>query len=144
MFVYGTLKPSECHADIWLERAIATQPAIVSGQLYALPLGYPALVPGTQWVEGYLLSFADAVILTLLDELEQHGVAEFQQQYPGLVREEYAYTRNLIAVFDRDQRLLNQAWVYQMTHEQVARLRGAPLPEGRWSHQIQTQVFRCY
>ncbi|WP_347272394.1 gamma-glutamylcyclotransferase [Leptolyngbya sp. FACHB-36] len=140
LFVYGTLKPSEARYAQHASEIVAASRAIALGQLYALPLGYPAMTAGTMTVHGYVLSFADDCVLNQLDEYELHDPAEFER-YAGLSRAEHEYDRVQIATFDPAQTPLGTAWAYTMTTKQVQRLRGLLLPEGHWSREHQAQLF---
>ena len=67
VFVYGTLKPGECNYRRYCEgKVVEALPAIARGQLFALPIGYPAMVAGEGIVCGFLLRFANCGILVHL------------------------------------------------------------------------------
>jgi gamma-glutamylcyclotransferase (GGCT)/AIG2-like uncharacterized protein YtfP len=137
VFVYGTLQPGERGYQLCAKQAISVDPAIARGQLYHLPLGYPALaIAGNDLVYGYRLSFADASILQLLDDYERHAPELFAQSLPGEYLDENQYTRQEIATFDFDQTTSITAWSYVMTTRQIQRLGGTLVPEGRWNSQI--------
>lgn len=125
VFVYGTLKPGEINYQRYCAGKVSQeQPAIAQGQLFALPMGYPAMVVGNGWVSGFLLSFPDSAILRVLDELEDY--------VPGRSPELNEYQRQLIEVFDPEMRSLGQAWAYFMTLKRVHQLQGRFLPSGVW------------
>jgi gamma-glutamylcyclotransferase (GGCT)/AIG2-like uncharacterized protein YtfP len=145
VFVYGTLKPE------WLTRSnanqyqrsclaavVGMQDAIVHGLLYHLPLGYPALVVTEKTVEttslvcGYVLSFSDPTILTLLDEYEMHEPDKFAAYFPNQRYEMNNYDRRQIEVFTLHHEFLASAWAYVMTAQQIDRLQGKLVPSGRW------------
>ncbi|MGK7927537.1 MAG: gamma-glutamylcyclotransferase [Spirulina sp.] len=91
LFVYGTLKPGETHYDCYCAgRTKAEIPAYAWGELYDLPLGYPAMTVGRQKVWGILLKFNDPEILYSLDRL-----AEYE---PGREMAENEYDRRAIAI----------------------------------------------
>jgi gamma-glutamylcyclotransferase (GGCT)/AIG2-like uncharacterized protein YtfP len=129
VFVYGTLKPDqENFADYCENKVIEIQNAIAIGQLFALPMGYPAMVLNNQnpiAVQGYLLTFADTSILEALDELEDYDC----DRNPA----ENLYNRQRLEIFDLNQQSLGLAWVYLMTAEQVQNLSGIPQPNGYWT-----------
>jgi gamma-glutamylcyclotransferase (GGCT)/AIG2-like uncharacterized protein YtfP len=125
VFVYGTLQPGECNYDYCASAVVEKQPAIVYGQLFDLPLGYPALTPGDAVVYGYLLQFADDSILRQLDELEDY--------VPHRPIEQNEYVRTLIPTFSLERQPLGTAWVYQMTRTQAQGLGGVLLSQGRWT-----------
>jgi len=125
VFVYGTLKPNETnYAEYCAGKAIAEQQAIAYGELFALPIGYPAIILGNQQVHGYLLSFPDVSILESLDDLE-----DYQCDRPA---SENAYNRQQIEVFDLEGNSLGLAWAYFMTLAQVTKLGGIAQSDGCW------------
>uniref|UniRef100_A0ACD5GUF5 Gamma-glutamylcyclotransferase family protein n=1 Tax=Desertifilum tharense IPPAS B-1220 TaxID=1781255 RepID=A0ACD5GUF5_9CYAN len=74
VFVYGTLKPGEYNYQRYCQgKTIAEQSAIALGELFTLPVGYPALIPGEQPVRGFVLTFNDPQILADLDRLEGYS-----------------------------------------------------------------------
>lgn len=131
VFTYGTLKPGgryhHRYCDTYLTGAI---PAMVKGELFDFPqLGYPAMTVGADWVKGYLLKFSQpqaicADILRRLDALE--GYCE---ENPTEANE---YVRCKLPVFGLDDELLQIAWGYRMSVEQVRSLGGVYLPNGDW------------
>ncbi|MCG9891985.1 MAG: gamma-glutamylcyclotransferase [Thermosynechococcaceae cyanobacterium MS004] len=95
IFVYGTLKPGQCNDQYCRDRQSA-ETAWARGQLFKLPVGYPAMTKGTQWVKGVLLTFADDTfeenkILSRLDALEDYS--------PYRPASENEYQRDWIEVF---------------------------------------------
>lgn len=125
VFVYGTLKPNEANYDQYCAgKVIAQQQAIAYGELFALPMGYPAMIVGNTQVHGYLLSFPDASILESLDELE-----DYQSDRDAT---ENLYNRQQIEVFDLEGNSLGLAWAYFMTLAQVTKLVGIAQPNGCW------------
>jgi gamma-glutamylcyclotransferase (GGCT)/AIG2-like uncharacterized protein YtfP len=133
VFVYGTLKPEEVNYWVCEPWVIQKQPAITYASLYHLPLGYPAIAPGTIPVSGYLMQFEAEYILQRLDEFEQHDPAIVNLHAPEIIYSESQYQRQLISVFDLQGRALGQAWAYTMTLAQVEQLGGQHLPEGYWT-----------
>lgn len=135
VFVYGTLKPGECNYQRYCgEKVVEAIPALARGQLFALPMGYPAMIPGDMPVWGYLLSFSDPSVLQALDELE-----DYDPQREAKLNE---YCRCQIEVFLpplseagriwADCQSLGLAWAYLMTPEQVRYLGGVALASGWW------------
>ncbi|WAL60221.1 gamma-glutamylcyclotransferase family protein [Thermocoleostomius sinensis] len=125
VFVYGTLKPGQCNYDRYCGHAVVNQQvAIVYGQLFDLPFGYPALTPGPGVVHGVVLEFADNNVLTQLDELE-----DYDPQRPIGQNE---YVRVLVKTFSLQHQPLGEAWAYQMPLEQAKRFGGVRLPHGYW------------
>ncbi|MBD2189752.1 gamma-glutamylcyclotransferase family protein [Pseudanabaena mucicola] len=129
VFVYGTLKPDqENFAKYCGSKVIASQNAIAFGQLFALPMGYPAMVLSEQnsiAVKGYRLTFADTSILESLDELEDYNC----DRNPA----DNLYNRQLLEIFDLNQQSLGLAWVYLMTAAQVQNFAGIPQADGYWT-----------
>ena len=125
VFVYGTLKPNEAnYAKYCAGKAIAKQLAIAYGELFALPMGYPAMILGNHQVHGYLLSFPDVSILDSLDDLEDYQCDR--------AASENLYDRQQIEVFDLEGSSLGFAWAYFMTEEQVTKFAGIAQLDGCW------------
>jgi gamma-glutamylcyclotransferase (GGCT)/AIG2-like uncharacterized protein YtfP len=125
LFTYGTLKPGErAYYSLCEPFAIALQPAQAQGQLYHLPLGYPAMTLEQGWVQGILICFADATPLVAIDAFEEYDPAAPTTS---------AYQRHLHPIYDLNQQPLSQAWVYTMPLERVLRLGGQWLAQGCWS-----------
>ena len=125
VFVYGTLKPREQNYHAYCEgKAIAVQPAYTYGKLYHLTLGYPAMTVGTEKVQGYLLTFADESNLVELDELETFD----SQRLP----ENNEYQREMIPIYDLEDRSLGKAWGYLMNLKKIEAFGGIFLPSGWW------------
>jgi gamma-glutamylcyclotransferase (GGCT)/AIG2-like uncharacterized protein YtfP len=135
VFVYGTLKPGESNYQKYCgDRLLSVIPAWVTGQLFALPAGYPALIwdKTEKPVQGYLLTFSTPEVLHELDQLE-----EYQEHRSP---KENAYQRRLIEVFANSadpssaiETNLGMAWVYVMELEQIQQLGGIFLPQGYWT-----------
>jgi gamma-glutamylcyclotransferase (GGCT)/AIG2-like uncharacterized protein YtfP len=134
LFVYGTLKPGYApYQRFCAATVVAVQAAIVLGQLYHLPMGYPVLiVGGSRWVYGYRLTFADAAILTVLDAYEQHDPAQLALYLPEAAADSCNYARQWVDLLDAQQQPLGPAWAYVMTLAQVDRLQGQLRPHGVW------------
>lgn len=131
VFVYGTLKPGEANYQRYCAlKVVETTRAIAYGQLFDLPLGYPAMTPGESPVQGFVLTFAEPVIISVLDALEDYD--------PDRLPEENEYYRQLIETYSPAGQSLGLAWVYLMTFEQVQRYKGTLLPSGWWSSYIDT------
>ncbi|MFM7603033.1 MAG: gamma-glutamylcyclotransferase [Pseudanabaena sp.] len=127
VFVYGTLKPNEANFETYCAGKFhSQQQAIAYGDLFALPMGYPAMTVGNAQVHGYLLSFPDASILEALDELE-----DYQSDRAS---HENLYDRRLIEVFDLQGESLEMAWAYFMELAQVTKFAGIAQPDGLWTH----------
>ena len=126
VFVYGTLKPGESnYLNYCAGKTIKETKAYTWGELYHLSLGYPAITEGDNKIEGYLLTFADASILTSLDELEDYH----QERSPELNE----YYRQQVPVYNLTDDFLGSAWSYLMGLEKIKQLRGIPLNCGYWN-----------
>lgn len=127
VFVYGTLKPGECNYQRYcVGKVVEETEAIAYGQLFDLALGYPAMTVGESPVQGFVLTFADSGILSVLDELEDYK--EYRKP------EENEYNRHKIATYDSAGKLLGMAWAYLMTFEKVKGLEGILMPSGLWTN----------
>jgi gamma-glutamylcyclotransferase (GGCT)/AIG2-like uncharacterized protein YtfP len=137
VFVYGTLKPGEVNYDYYCrEQVLSSQAAFVFGQLYDLPFGYPAMSLATSELltapdrstrsiaYGFVLTFAEPEVLTLLDELEDYE--------PNRSIEQNEYIRVETEAFTLEQQSLGQVWVYQMELQLIEKLGGIFLPQGKW------------
>lgn len=125
VFVYGTLKPGEANYHICAEKVVAAKRALAKGQLFSLPLGYPAMTQGNSTIQGFLLSFSTPEILNQLDWLE-----DYDPQRPAVENE---YYRRAIEIYDLNHAQIGTAWAYLMTLEQVKALGGKLLTNGWWS-----------
>lgn len=129
IFVYGTLKPGFHNYHRYCAgHTVQEQLALVNGTLYDLPVGYPGLTIGPDWIKGYLLSFPVDLteqILTQLDQLE--GYSPHQSACLNY------YERRWTDVFSPDYQRLGQAWCYYMENATVQRLGGMLIPDGEWS-----------
>ncbi len=136
VFVYGTLKPGESNYQEYCgDRLLSAIPALIPGQLFVLPAGYPALLweETASWVQGYLLTFVTPEALDALDQLE-----EYQEHGSP---EDNLYQRRLLEVFaDLEASppalatTLGMAWVYVMELEKIRQLGGEFLPQGYWTN----------
>lgn len=125
VFVYGTLKPGESNYQRYcVGKVVQEQPAIAFGELFDLPVGYPAMTPGDTPIRGFLLTFADPTILSALDELEDY--------HPHRTPEENEYYRQQIEIYNQTKQSLGLAWVYLMNQERVKHLGGNPISSGWW------------
>jgi gamma-glutamylcyclotransferase (GGCT)/AIG2-like uncharacterized protein YtfP len=127
IFVYGTLKPNEANYDQYCAgKVIAQQQAIAYGELFALPMGYPAMTIGNRQIYGYLLTFPDVSILEAMDGLEDYQ--------SDRTTSENLYDRQKIETFDLAGSSLGLAWAYLMTKEQVSKFVGIAQTDGWWSN----------
>ena len=126
VFVYGTLKPGEANYPAYCEGKVLSQiPAYTWGDLYALPVGYPAMVEGNNKVQGVLLKLNNFSILKNLDQLEG-----YQEHRRSNLNE---YNRQLVTVYRFDDRAIAQAWAYFMTLVKVRQYQGEKVTSGNWT-----------
>lgn len=129
VFVYGTLKPGERNYHYYCAgKNTKETKAYAWGQLYHLPLGYPAMAEGDKKIEGYLLTFPNASILNSLDELEDYQL----DRSPDLNE----YYRQQVFVYAFADDFLEQAWVYLMSLEKIKQLKGTFVNSGCWSSKL--------
>ncbi len=126
VFVYGTLKPGEYNYRRFCEgRVVEAMPAVVTGDLYDLPVGYPALTPGDRSIYGVVLTFADPKILGELDRLEDYD--------PNRSPDENEYEREQTEVVDLEGRSLGIVWIYRMSVSRAKQLGGTFRDSDRWT-----------
>ncbi len=124
VFVYGTLKPGQANYGCCGNHLLSTEAAMMRGQLFDLPVGYPAMTLGDQWVLGHRLIFPDEEILLILDELEDYS--------PHRPSDENEYQRVWVEMFSRQAQSLGNGWTYQMDIERVQRYQGRLVASGEW------------
>ena len=125
VFVYGTLKPGEANFAYYCGGIQKQISAYTWGNLYALPVGYPAMTEGKNKVRGILLTFIDPNILNSLDRLEGYQ--------PGRDSSLNEYYRQLVDIYSLDDRFLGKAWAYFMTVNRVERYQGIIMTSGWWT-----------
>ncbi len=128
VFAYGTLKPGECNFNRYCSNnVISCQRSYILGELYHFPaLGYPGVIAGTRRVQGFVLTFADPIILTKLDELEAYN--------PTRSAAENDYTRALVLTHTPEGVASISAWVYLMTPDRISQWGGILVPDGWWTN----------
>lgn len=125
VFVYGTLKPGGYYWHRFCEGRVSNVvKAKVKGNLYALPMGYPALAMGDGWTRGYILTLHDEAVLAGFDTLEDYELG----RDPSLNE----YQRVETAVYLEDGEPSGTAWVYVMDIEKINRVQGVIIPNGDW------------
>ena len=125
LFVYGTLKPGEINYPYFCaDQVIKATRAYTRGRLYDLPLGYPAMTPGTERVDGFLLVLANHNSLEILDQLEDY--------HPDKQPQDNEYYRQKTLVY-RSGEPIGEAWGYFMAAEKIEQLGGVWLPSGWWT-----------
>ena len=132
VFVYGTLKPGEANYSSYCTKVVSQILSYTLGNLYTLPVGYPAMTVGDNRVYGVCLRFDDSRILASLDRLEdyQNGRA------PDLNE----YYRSLTPIYSSDNRLIGRAWAYFMTRDRVMQYGGVRVTSGCWSGKLSVEA----
>ncbi|MDB5083152.1 MAG: hypothetical protein JWN30_38 [Bacilli bacterium] len=124
VFVYGTLRQSQSYHDLIAGRYSDCWKATLSGVLYDLPFGYPAVVPGEGKVYGELYEFEELdKVLPDLDELEGYHGIDSDNEYERVIQE---------AETEQGQRM--NCYVYVQRPEQIRALgrRAVLLSGGDW------------
>lgn len=126
VFVYGTLKPGGRYWPRFCEGKVSNLVAAkVRGQLFDLPVGYPALVAGgDDWAWGCVLSFRREADFAEVDRLEG-----FDPWGPPAENE---YQRIKVETFTSEGEALGPVWTYVMDNAKVHRLGGARIEDGDW------------
>lgn len=125
VFVYGTLKPGQDNYDCFCRDKFSKQVSgYVNGDIYDLPLGFPAMVESTNLVKGYLLQFKDQKSLDEIDILEGYD--------PGLPAEKNLYYKKRVEVLDENRQPISLAWTYFMLVDRVLELGGKKIAGGEW------------
>lgn len=143
LFAYGSLKPGEPNYPYIARFVVAQEPAIAWGQLFHLPLGYPAMAAGEGRIEGYRLAFADDRILADLDEFERHDPEELARLLPALPAGNWDYQRQAIPVFTPNGQARGTAWAYTMPLVAIQQLGGIHLPLGCWQAVATAHLTGC-
>jgi len=125
VFVYGTLKPGGYYWPRFCEGRVSEAiQAKVKGNLYALPMGYPALAKGDGWAMGYLLTLHDDAVLAGFDMLEDYD--------PERNPSENEYQRVEVTVYTLDGEAVGSAWTYIMSLDRINELQGVIITNGDW------------
>jgi len=83
------------------------------------------MIPGNNQVRGFLLTFTEPTLLTVLDKLEDYN--------PQRIPEDNEYYRQQVTIYDLANQSLGEAWIYLMQPERVQRLGGKLISSGWWS-----------
>jgi gamma-glutamylcyclotransferase (GGCT)/AIG2-like uncharacterized protein YtfP len=125
VFVYGTLKPGgRYHEPYCGGRVRSYCEAIAYGDLYDLPVGYPAMTKGDRPIQGVVLTLTHPDDLRHIDQLEGHD--------PDRPSDENEYERSHVEVFDLQGQSLGTVWMYWMPLERVHRLGGTYYAGNCW------------
>ncbi len=78
IFCYGTLLKGNCNHSHYCADALTIEPAVTTGKLYHLPMGFPVLIESDEGqVLGELMTFPDLqVALRRIDRLEGYDVRQ--------------------------------------------------------------------
>lgn len=118
LFVYGTLRTGQPAHGLLAANITRSEPATARGELYALPMGYPGMVPGFGVVVGDVVWLTDTpATLGRLDH------------YEG---DEYTRTVYPVALQSGQD---TTAWCYMLT-EPAAMMRGTRIESGDWVRHI--------
>jgi len=121
VFVYGTLMEGYSNHGYLKGKSILLGRGVTEGELFHLPYGFPAFIPGGGKVRGEAYEFEDKAVLNSLDRLE--GYTEGLSS--GL------YYREIRAVaMDGGSEL--DCWVYIYNDTENALSQGIPVPYGDW------------
>ena len=124
-FVYGTLQPGGHYFPTYCQgRSTIVGRAKIRGRLYHLPVGYPALASGREWVHGWVLNLHSRETLEAIDQLEGYS--------PKIPQSWCEYRRFRASVFTLDGKRWNSAWAYRMDENRILAMRGRYLPSGQW------------
>ena len=133
VFVYGTLKPGEANYSSYCKAKVVSQiSSYTLGNLYVLPMGYPAMTVGENRVYGVCLRFNDSRILASLDRLEDYQ----DGRSPDLNE----YYRSLTPVYSLDDLLIGRAWAYFMTRDRVMQYGEVKVTSGCWSGRLSVEA----
>lgn len=153
VFVYGTLKPGGRYwRRLCAGRVKGCFPAWIQGQLFDLPVGYPAVVASEDAdavVHGFVLRFAPAEgeeVLQDLDDLEGYDPTDPESPdneyrrfpclaYPReLTPEEQAFPKVRAYRMEDAPAAPRQCWAYFMQADVAASLRATPIGKPSWNH----------
>lgn len=126
MFVYGTLRPGGFYWDDYCRgRARVVSAARIRGDLFDLPVGYPAAwLEGGGWVRGDVLELDGPGALRRIDGLEG-----FDPEGPP---ERNEYDRRRVEAFDSEGGALGPVWAYGMSRERIRAMGGVRIESGAW------------
>lgn len=105
IWVYGSLMEGSFNYEPALDQGIISRtPACVRANLYhQTKKGYPAIIPGDNWVYGELLELRDFEnLIVRLDEIENFTEADCDNEY----------NRILTATFQPETGITDEAYVY--------------------------------
>tara|TARA_R100000027_G_scaffold61057_1_gene52187 strand:- start:21883 stop:22317 length:435 start_codon:yes stop_codon:yes gene_type:complete len=131
VFVYGTLKPGGFYWQRFCEGKVDRWwPARTRGEVYHLPIGYPASVFGGDcWIQGVVLEMKDIEAMKGLDSLE--GFDPYRT-----VGNDYRRLR--VEVFDLESDRVDRVWSYEMDLRKIVGQGGIRVESGNWQQGLST------
>ena len=108
VFVYGTLKPDQANFEKYCAgKVIAQQQAIAYGELFLLPMGYPAMIVGNSPVYGYLLSFKyDSILINIFTDGENNTSYSYKDR--AAIALKSAKLLNILVTFVADSYVISK------------------------------------
>ena len=126
VFVYGTLKPGEDNfGHFCYGKYLSMVDAYTYGDIYDLPLGFPAMVESKNKAYGVVYEFVDKETTKQIDILEGYN--------EDLPYENNLYYKKQIRVFNKEGKNLGLAWAYFMNINRVLACGGHLVKDGNWS-----------
>lgn len=122
VFVYGSLRTDFWNYDKVLKNRVRqVQKGQIQGDLYHLPAGYPAVIPGKGEVYGEVFTLSQDKILRSLDLLEGY-MGEGEENL-------YIRTKQKVRLEDGTEEM---CWVYIYVDVKAARKEGKYIAYGDW------------
>ncbi|MBU3812124.1 MAG: gamma-glutamylcyclotransferase [Candidatus Niameybacter stercoravium] len=124
VFVYGSLRTDFWNYDKVLKNRVRqVEKGKIKGDLYHLPAGYPAVIPGEGTVYGEVVTLSQDKILKSLDLLEGYmGEGEGEENL-------YVRVKQKVHLEDGSQQM---CWAYIYVDEKAAKKEGKYIPYGDW------------
>ncbi len=132
LFVYGTLMTGFCnhkqYIAPWANRII---PALINGELYHLPQGYPALLEGEGVIRGELVFLPNIdIIIKSIDDLEDYYGPGGDNMYRREITE--------VELIETGDKVF--AYVYFYCDEKYVRQKGIHVVHGDWRRFIELGI----
>lgn len=129
IFVYGSLRTDFLNYDKVLKNRVkSTSKGKIKGELYHLPEGYPAVLPGKQWVYGEVFTLSKEKILRTLDLLEG---------YLGEGQDNLYIRENHTVMLENGQE--EECFTYIYVNQEYAKKSGKKVVDGDWKTFIDRQ-----
>ena len=142
LFTYGSLMENFFNYELYLKDRIKEKPqkARMKGELYHLDIkGYPALLPGSQWVYGEVFELVDfEQDIQVLDQLEG-----FNQGVPN----EYHREKTTVYGWNEttqsyDRPLTAYVYRYAVEHDPTFEQHRILLATGDWRHYMEKNTIK--